>query len=52
MESSHMATLQTKHAGLERQIAQELTRPLPNDALVTELKRRKLKLKDAIVQVA
>ena len=52
MESSHIASLQTKHAGLERKIADEMTRPLPDDVLVTELKRRKLKLKEAIVQVA
>ena len=52
MESSHIVSLQTKHAGLERQIADEMARPLPDEALVTELKRRKLKLKEAILQVA
>ncbi|GAC1407358.1 MAG: hypothetical protein NVSMB69_07660 [Novosphingobium sp.] len=52
MESSHIVSLQTKHAGLERKIAAEMARPLPDDVLVTELKRRKLKLKEAIVQVA
>ena len=52
MESSHIASLQTKHAGLERQIADQMARPLPDEALVTELKRRKLKLKEAILQVA
>ncbi len=50
METSHITSLQNKHAGLERQIAEELARPLPDDVLVTELKRRKLKVKDLIVQ--
>ena len=52
MESSHITSLQTKHAGLERQIAEEMARPHPDDVLVTELKRRKLKLKEAILHTA
>lgn len=50
MESSHFISLQSKHAGLERQIAEEMARPLPDDTLVMELKRRKLKVKEAIAQ--
>lgn len=50
MESPHINALQNKHAGLERRIAEELGRPLPNDGLVTELKRRKLKIKQELSQ--
>lgn len=48
MESSHVSALQTKHAGLERQIQEELNRPFPNLATLQALKRRKLRIKDEI----
>ncbi|MBB3859825.1 hypothetical protein GGQ88_001086 [Novosphingobium hassiacum] len=48
MESTHVSALQMKHAGLERQIQSELTRPLPDDTLVAQLKRKKLKIKEAL----
>ena len=48
MESSHMSALQAKHAGLERLIQQELTRPAPDDAILQDLKRRKLRVKDEL----
>ncbi len=48
MESSHINALQSKHAGLERQIADELSRPVPNGGLVMELKRRKLRIKEEL----
>ena len=38
MELSHISALETKHAGLERRIAEEQARPSPNDALLKELK--------------
>ena len=50
MESSHVAALQTKHAGLEAQIREELNRPLPDEAMIQVLKKRKLKLKQEISQ--
>ena len=50
MESSHLSALQTKHAGLERRIAEERARPSPNDVLLKELKRRKLKIKEELSQ--
>lgn len=50
MESSHITSLQYKHAGLERRIAEELARPHPDDTLVMSLKRRKLKVKEALSQ--
>ena len=50
MESTHISALQMKHAGLERQIQSEMTRPLPDDTLVAQLKRKKLRIKEALSQ--
>ena len=50
MEASHMSALMEKHAGLERQIQEELTRPAPDDALLHDLKKRKLRIKDQITE--
>ncbi|MET0179781.1 MAG: DUF465 domain-containing protein [Novosphingobium sp.] len=50
MEASHVSALQEKHAGLERRIQEELNRPAPDDALLRDLKRRKLKLKDELTR--
>ena len=50
MDSSHLSALELKHAGIERQLHQELSRPLPDDALVQDLKKRKLKLKEQMLQ--
>ena len=48
MDISHVSALQLKHAGLERQIQQELSRPLPDDAMIQTLKKRKLRIKEEI----
>jgi hypothetical protein len=48
MESSHFSALQTKHAGLERRISEELTRPSPDGFLLKDLKLRKLKIKQEL----
>ncbi|HQS98045.1 MAG: hypothetical protein B7Y31_11540 [Novosphingobium sp. 16-62-11] len=48
MESTHISALQNKHAGLERQIQMEMSRPLPDETLVAQLKRKKLKIKEEI----
>ena len=50
MEASHMSALVEKHAGLDRKIQEVMIRPAPDDALVHELKKRKLRLKDAITE--
>ncbi|MCH7628919.1 MULTISPECIES: YdcH family protein [Novosphingobium] len=50
METSHVSALQTKHAGLERRIAEEMARPVPDDVLVMELKKRKLRIKEELTQ--
>ncbi|WP_230279376.1 MULTISPECIES: YdcH family protein [unclassified Croceicoccus] len=48
MESTHISALNTKHAGLERQIRDEMTRPAPDDVKIQALKRQKLKIKEEI----
>lgn len=48
MEQSHASALQLKHAGLERQIAEELSRPLPDPAMIQQLKKQKLRIKDEL----
>ena len=51
MDTSHVSTLQMKHAGLERQLQDELNRPMPDNAVVQELKKRKLRIKEALAQL-
>ncbi len=51
METSHVTSLQLKHAGLERQIENELSRPMPDLAMLQQLKKRKLRLKEAIEHI-
>ena len=50
METSHLTALKTKHDGLERLIAEEMGRPVPDNGLLMELKRRKLRLKEELSQ--
>lgn len=40
--------LQERHATLEQLLAEEATRPLPNTATISKLKRQKLAIKDQI----
>ncbi len=48
MESTHITALQTKHAGLDRELRNEQARPAPDSARIQKLKRAKLKIKEAI----
>jgi hypothetical protein len=41
-------TLRSRHRSLEEQIDQEVSRPLPNLDMVSDLKRQKLRIKDEI----
>jgi hypothetical protein len=50
METSHVTALQQKHAGIEQQIHDELTRPMPNDAAIQALKKKKLRIKEEIAR--
>ncbi|TCM19800.1 hypothetical protein EDF56_103443 [Novosphingobium sp. PhB165] len=48
MDSRHVSALQLKHAGIERQIHDELSRPMPDAVMIQALKKRKLKLKEEL----
>ena len=50
MESSHLGALELKHAGIERRLHEELSRPLPDEALVQDLKKKKLRIKEQILR--
>ena len=45
---SHIQELSDKHHKLDEQIHDELHRPLPDDLMLAELKKRKLRLKEEI----
>lgn len=51
METSHVSALQLKHAGLERQLEEERNRPLPDDVVVQQLKKRKLRIKEQLEHI-
>ena len=48
MVQSHMAALETKHADLDRRIEDETMRPRPDEILLYELKKRKLRIKEEL----
>lgn len=50
MDTSHASALQLKHAGLERQIEEEMNRPMPDIAVIQSLKKRKLRIKEELAQ--
>ena len=48
MDSAHIAALQAKHSGIDRRIADEVARPMPDMSMLATLKKQKLKIKEAI----
>jgi hypothetical protein len=48
MDTSHSSTLQLKHAGLERKIEEEMSRPMPDAAMIQALKKQKLRIKEQL----
>ncbi len=48
---SHLTELERKHQALEREIETERISPGGNSLRITELKRRKLSLKEEIVKL-
>lgn len=46
MQNAHLSALEAKHAFLDRRIADESQRPLPDQFVIAELKRRKLRVKE------
>jgi hypothetical protein len=51
MQTSHHAALETKHAGIDRRIEEELHRPMPDSTLIATLKKQKLKLKEELASI-
>jgi hypothetical protein len=51
METSHIASLQAKHAGLEAQLRDELSRPAPDDGILQTLKKQKLRIKEVLAHL-
>jgi hypothetical protein len=52
MEDVRAQSLKAKHAALESKIDEEVRRPHPDDTLVHDLKRKKLKIKDELQKIA
>ncbi len=48
---SHLAELERRHADLEKEISEVMTHPSADMAVITELKRRKLHIKDEIARL-
>ena len=44
-------SLKLKHAALDAAIVDEARRPLPDEATVAELKRKKLRIKDELERI-
>jgi hypothetical protein len=51
MLEDRIETLRSRHAHIEGELTKEISRPLPNPATITDLKRQKLRIKDEIVQL-
>ena len=48
MASTHQTALEMKHAALDQRLSAENGRPAPDAALMTDLKKQKLKLKEEL----
>lgn len=51
MQNAHLSALEAKHATLDRRIADESHRPLPDQMIIADLKRQKLKVKEQIALI-
>ena len=51
VQAEQIKALQEKHAELETTIELEKTRPLPDDAVLQDLKRQKLAIRDQIASM-
>lgn len=48
---AHVAELERRHQALDRELREELNHPASDDAKISDLKRRKLQLKDQITRL-
>ena len=51
MDSSHITALNAKHQGLEARLRDEMSRPLPDEAIVQSLKKQKLRIKETLAHI-
>ncbi len=47
--SSHLSALKSRHADLDAKIANEERRPAPDMALLAQMKKQKLKIKEELL---
>ena len=52
MQDSNIGSLQEKHAELEAMLEDETSRPLPDQSVITQIKRQKLVIKDTMAALA
>ncbi|MBY6014189.1 YdcH family protein [Qipengyuania gaetbuli] len=48
MHSSHVDALKAKHAGLEARLHDEQSRPAPDIAMIQQIKKQKLRIKEEL----
>jgi hypothetical protein len=46
--SSHASALETKHAGLDARLREELSRPSPDAGTIQQIKKAKLRIKEEL----
>lgn len=51
MHTSHVDALQTKHSGLDARLRAEMARPAPDAAMIQDIKKQKLRLKEEIARL-
>ena len=51
MQNPHLSALETKHIVLDRQIVAESHRPSPDSRILADLKKQKLRVKEAIASL-
>jgi len=51
MVDAHLTALSEKHASLESQINQETHRPMPDELLIAQWKKEKLRLKEVMAGI-
>jgi hypothetical protein len=50
MQNAHHAALNAKHTMLDQRIAAEVQRPLPDQILIADLKKQKLRVKEELTR--
>lgn len=51
LSSSHANALETKHAGLDARLREELSRPVPDTGTIQQLKKAKLRIKEELSSI-